>query len=66
MEVEGTEFVVTLGDGRVMRSRDLAGTDFDVRFAGQPMLAAGGTTAPPARTAAGRASRWPVGRMASS
>jgi hypothetical protein len=37
MAVEGTEFVVTLGDGRVMRSRDLAGTVLDVRFAGQPM-----------------------------
>ena len=37
MEVEGTEFVVTLGDGRVMRSRELAGTVIDVRFAGQPM-----------------------------
>jgi hypothetical protein len=37
MEVQGTEFVVTLGDGRVMRSRDLAGTVLDVRFAGRPM-----------------------------
>jgi hypothetical protein len=37
MEVEGTEFVVTLGDGRVMRSRDLAGTVLDVRFGGRPM-----------------------------
>src|SRR5215216_6673878 len=37
MAVEGTEFVVTFGDGRVMRSRDLAGTVIDVRFAGEPM-----------------------------
>jgi hypothetical protein len=37
MTVGGTEFVVTLGDGRVMRRRDLAGTVLDVRFAGRPM-----------------------------
>ncbi len=37
MTVEGTEFVVTLGDGGVLRSRDLAGTVLDVTFAGQAM-----------------------------
>jgi hypothetical protein len=95
MAVEGTEFVVTFGDGRVMRSRDLAGTVIDVRFAGEPMrlriaavepdpqdrtgtvwlhtfetpvapMAAGATSARPARTAAGRASPWWADRMASS
>lgn len=35
--VEGTEFVVTLDDGRVLRSRELVGTVLDVRLGGQPM-----------------------------
>lgn len=34
--VEGTEFVVTLPDGRVLRSRDLVGAVVDVRFEGTP------------------------------
>jgi hypothetical protein len=34
--VEGTEFVATLGDGRILRSRDLAGATLDVRFEGRP------------------------------
>ena len=33
--VEGTEFVVTLADGRVLRSKDLVGAVVDVRFEGQ-------------------------------
>lgn len=37
MTVEGTEFVVTQGDGRVLRSRDLVGAVLDVRFAGRAM-----------------------------
>src|SRR5262245_66647708 len=37
MEVQGTEFVVTLDDGRSLRSRDLVGAVLDVRFAGRPM-----------------------------
>lgn len=37
MVVEGTEFVVSLGDGRVLRSRELADMELDVRFGGQPM-----------------------------
>lgn len=36
MEVQGTEFVVTLDDGRTLRSRDLVGAVLDVRFAGRP------------------------------
>jgi len=35
--VEGTEFVATLADGRVLRSRDLVGAALDVEFAGQPL-----------------------------
>jgi hypothetical protein len=34
--VEGTEIVVVLGDGRTLRSKDLAGAVLDVRFEGQP------------------------------
>ncbi len=34
--VEGTEIVVTLGDGRSLRSKDLVGAVLDVRFDGQP------------------------------
>jgi hypothetical protein len=37
MAVEGTEFVVTQGDGRVLRSRDLVGAVLDVKFAGRAM-----------------------------
>lgn len=37
LSVEGTEFVVTQEDGRVLRSRDLVGAVLTVRFAGQPM-----------------------------
>lgn len=33
--VEGTEFVVTLADGRALRSKDLVGAVVDVRFEGQ-------------------------------
>ncbi len=33
--VEGTEFVVTLGSGRVLRSKDLIGAVVDVRFEGE-------------------------------
>lgn len=35
--VEGTEFVASLVDGRVLRSRDLVGAVLHVRFAGRPM-----------------------------
>jgi hypothetical protein len=35
--VEGTEFVVSTADGRVLRSRDLVGAVLDVQFAGYPM-----------------------------
>ena len=35
--VEGTEFVVALADGRVLRSRDLVGATLDAHFAGRPM-----------------------------
>ena len=95
MEVQGTEFIVTLGDGRVMRSRDLAGTVLDVRFAGRPMRLRIAAVEPDpqdrsgtvwlhtlrdggrrgrlaellhvsARTAADRASRWPMVRTASN
>ena len=34
--VEGTEIVVTLADGRALRSRDLVGAALDVRFDGRP------------------------------
>ncbi|MBV8189354.1 MAG: hypothetical protein JOY64_25610 [Alphaproteobacteria bacterium] len=34
--VEGTEFVVTLNDGRSLRSKDLVGAVLDVRFEGRP------------------------------
>ena len=35
--VEGTEFVATLADGRVLRSRDLVGAILDLRVGGRPM-----------------------------
>jgi hypothetical protein len=35
--VEGTEFVATLADGRVLRSRDLVGAVLNARFAGRPV-----------------------------
>ncbi|MGQ0582944.1 MAG: ADYC domain-containing protein [Reyranella sp.] len=35
--VEGTEFVVTLADGRVLRSRDLIGAILDLGVGGRPM-----------------------------
>ena len=35
--VEGTEFVVTTAEGRVLRSRDLVGAVLDVQFAGHPI-----------------------------
>lgn len=34
--VQGTEIVVALSDGRVLRSKDLVGAVLDVRFDGQP------------------------------
>ena len=34
--VEGTEIVVTLADGRALRSSDLVGATLDVRFEGRP------------------------------
>jgi hypothetical protein len=34
--VEGTEIVVTVADGRALRSRDLVGATLDVRFEGRP------------------------------
>ncbi|WP_439614254.1 ADYC domain-containing protein [Reyranella sp.] len=34
--VDGTEIVVTLGDGRTLRSKDLIGAVLKVRFEGQP------------------------------
>jgi hypothetical protein len=35
--VDGTEFVATLADGRVLRSRDLVGAVLDLRVGGRPM-----------------------------
>ena len=35
--VEGSEFVATLADGRVLRSRDLVGAVLDLRIGGRPM-----------------------------
>ena len=34
--IDGTEIVVTLSDGRALRSKDLAGAVLDVRFEGRP------------------------------
>lgn len=36
ISVHGTEIVVELADGKVLRSKDLAGVVLDVRFKGQP------------------------------
>ncbi len=36
ISVEGTEIVVTLADGRGLRSKDLVGATLNVRFEGQP------------------------------
>jgi hypothetical protein len=36
VDVEGTEIVVRLADGRALRSKDLVGATFDMRFDGQP------------------------------